>query len=318
MQQNKLTPIERALLIKSEKRRRVQVYNTIDYFLNISNFMSFYSKDLIKILSYSHIWSHLKFTSNEDGLKNIDQKEIQTEDILYSFILSESNLQKILIDYNLNFDNLSEFFENTTSPKKESILSNFSFSKINLKIKSFINKISSKKKDGEKNVIEWKEKPKFSKEALLIFEKSLLNAIDRFKTPVITPEIFFITLMESKNCKASKIIKKILPRESDWYMLRYKLIKNIHFEESHVRNDIIRNQKYFGYLLKSRLSQLEFSRLIDLDLLGLAVSYFRTKLLKKALQINLLAELQKDILISAKVNKRKYSKDKLKRKKSKA
>jgi hypothetical protein len=141
-----------------------------------------------------------------------------------------------------------------------------------------------------------------------------LNASDRFKTPVITPEIFFITLMEAKNCKASKIIKKILSKESDWYMLRYKLIKNIHFEESHMRSDIIRNQRYFGYLLKSRLSKLEFLRLLELDLLGLAVSYFRTKLFRKALEINILAELQKDILISAKIHKRKYSNNKINKK----
>ena len=44
----------------------------------------------------------------------------------------------------------------------------------------------------------------YSTQVNLLFEKAAENALLRFKTPVITSEILFLTLMESTNIKVSK------------------------------------------------------------------------------------------------------------------
>lgn len=298
MEQKVLIEPSKALLIKIEKRKRVQAYNTMDYSFNLSNFMDFYSKDLIKILSQAQIWSNLV---NRD-FKKSRLKKISSEDILSSFILSESNLKKILNKYGLNKHILQNLKGLVPLSRTPASIFDFFCKKMFYKIKAFLqNKVALKKIRHKENVLP------FSSEAMYVLQKSITNAASRFKTPVITPEIFFITLMESKASKASKVIKNLLYKKADWYMLRYELIKNIHLEESHVRDDVAKSQKYFGYLLKSRLSQLEFSRLIDLDLVGLAVEYFRNKLLKSSLSADLLKLVKRDVFCSACFHKRKYS-----------
>jgi hypothetical protein len=47
-----------------------------------------------------------------------------------------------------------------------------------------------------------------------LFEKTIDNALNRFKTPVVTPEVLFITLMEERTSKAGKIIKKVLKTDA--------------------------------------------------------------------------------------------------------
>ncbi len=293
--------LNKKLLIRLEKRKRAQVYNTIDYSLNLSNFMDFYSKDLISVLNNAQIWAKLRANLPKGQIA-----EIKAEDILYSFLLTETNLQKILEQYHLNHNSLFKFL--TYNVKSKS--STFPIFPIFSKFTNFLKKTPLTKRKWKKTVIEWKEKPQFSAEIAEIFQRSILNAVHRFKTPVITAEIFFITLMESKALKASHAIKLVLSNEVNWYKLRYKLFKNLYFDENHMRNNIIINQRHFGYILKSRLSELEFSRLIDLDLLGLGVEYFRNKLFKKSLKINILDEVKKDVLYSAKYHKREYSSNK--------
>jgi hypothetical protein len=77
-----------------------------------------------------------------------------------------------------------------------------------------------------------------SYELNLLFEKSAENSLTRFKTPVITPEILFITMMEEKHTKVGKIIQKFLKTDTNWYLLRYKLIKMIHYQETSQFNNI--------------------------------------------------------------------------------
>ncbi len=291
MKQNKENQANLKLLIKSEKRKRLQVYNTIDYLLDLSTFMDFYSKDLIQILNNSELFASATINLNKIG--SYKNRKIEVEDILYSFFLTKTNLKNILNDYNLTSKDISKYF--SYSFKKSAPSSIF----------SYIKEMILPQTEPKFQRIEWQDKPKFSEEVHFLFKNSIINAIDRFKTPVITSEIFFITLMES-NTKHAKIIKNSLSEEN-WYMLRYKLIKNIHSEESSLRTDVAKSQKYFAYLLKSNLSELEFSRLLDLNLLGLSVEYFRNKLFKTSLKTDLLELVKEDILYSAIFHKRNYS-----------
>ncbi len=296
MQTNQtISPEKKLMLIKDEKRRRLQIYTKIDYFCNTLTFMDFYSIDLRKILVNSRVWVNL---INE--LKDYDENiQIDSDDLLCSFILTDSSITHLLNKYHINQKFVKKALE--------------FYSKRNVSANIF-SRLKSLGKDNKrslriqkKRILESHKIPNFSEDSISIIENSIQNALNRFKTPVITPEIFFITLMEAKSSKAGKIIKKIVPKELDWYTLRYKLIKNIHFQESHMRNDIAISQRNFGYLLKANLTQLEFSRLVELELLGLAVEYFRNQLFKSVLHENLLEEIKNDIYYSASIHKREYS-----------
>lgn len=300
MNQKILIEPSKALLIKTEKRKRIQAYNTMDYSFNLSNFMDFYSKDLIKILSQAQILSNL-VANDFKSFKKPYFNEISSEHILSSFILGDFNLKKMLSEYGLTPYVIQSLKDLAPLSRKHISTFSFFYKKMFYKAKYFFLKNIALKKIGHKQ-----NESIFSSDALGVLQKSIVNAANRFKTPIISPEIFFITLMESKASKASKAIKNVLHNKLDWHMLRYELIKNVHIEESHIRDDVAKSQKYFGYLLKSRLSQLEFSRLIDLDLVGLAVEYFRNKLLKKALHADLLSLVKRDVFCSAYLNKRKY------------
>lgn len=95
---------------------------------------------------------------------------------------------------------------------------------------------------------------------------------------------------------------------NNWYLLRYKLIKRIYFEEIAIKEDVLKNQRYFAYLLKTRLSSSNLEKLIRNQAYPLAVSHFRDKLVKKALKQDLLFEIKKDVYRSARLRAtRKYS-----------
>ena len=150
---------------------------------------------------------------------------------------------------------------------------------------------------------------KYSHEVNKIFEKAAENALSRFKTPVISPEILFITMIEDKNSKASRIIKKFLKTDIEWYLLRYKLIKRIHNQESNIRSEVIKNQHYFAYLMKIQLTDFEFNKLIENEALAKGVSLFRNTLISKILKIDIYEEISEEIYTSMKItNKRSYSK----------
>ena len=74
--------------------------------------------------------------------------------------------------------------------------------------------------------------------------------------------------MEEKNSKIGKKIRKILYDETSWYLLRYKLLKRLYNQEVNVRSQVIKNQQFFAYLLKTQISESNFEKLIQEDLPG--------------------------------------------------
>lgn len=290
------------VLIKKEKRRRSQVYNTIEYYNNMPSFAYFYSQDLINILSCSQIWSNLLLDHSRQN-----KAQVNSEDILHSFILCDSDLEQLLGEYGLN----KELIFRTINIPSNKGSNTLPFSRLISNISARIPKIPDKvyKYLGiEKTIKETLPKLNisFDPELIPIFEKSIIDARYRFKTPVITPEIFLVSLMEKK-CKASDIIRSFINNEKDWYLFRYKLFQRIHFEESEIMKRVPKSQRYFAYLLKSRLSHLYLSRLIELNLLKEGVHCFRTKLVEEALEKDLFLKIKKDILYSLSVSKRNYS-----------
>jgi len=269
-----------------EKRKRYQVYTLLDHLLTNLSYFDYFSSDAFKVLIYSKY------------LTEIAEKEIiDTEMLLFPFFGSELNISSFLKNSNLNEKEVGLFISSLQKLKKKSLndKKDFYFKKFSDFIKG-VKPLATKKKI------------KYSHEAILFFEKVSENAIYRFKTPIISPEIFFITLMEEKQTKGGKLIKKFFKNETEWYLLRYKLIKQLHSQELNVRNEVKKNEQYFAYLLKSSLSEYEFTRLIETNSLGFAVSLFRNTIISDLLSLDLLDILYKEINQSIKVtNKRRYS-----------
>ena len=148
----------------------------------------------------------------------------------------------------------------------------------------------------------------FENDVYYLFQKAAENSLIRFKTPIITPEILFLTLMEEKNIPAYQLLKEAINNSGSWYFLRYELIKRIHFQESMLRNQVSINQHYFAYLLRLRISDKEFQHLIENKILSSSVSIFRNTLVSRVLRQNIFTFLNRDIKESIKnINLREYS-----------
>jgi hypothetical protein len=262
-----------------EKRKRHQAYITIDYLLGFLTYFDFFSNDTFQILKNSVFFSKL-----------VGKNTITSDVLLISLLDDKFELSKVLKEYNLVQGSLLETFSNLEN--KPTGKNPFS---------SFFSHKSKTLSIDEKEIV-------YSQEINQLFEKTVENALYRFKTPVVNPDLLFITFMEEKNSKVGKLIAKLLKTEANWYLLRYRLIKRLHSQEVLIRGEITKNQHYFAYLMKTRFSEFDFNKLIKNELLLTAVSFFRNFLVKDILKQNLFETLGDDISNSIKINnKRKYS-----------
>ena len=271
-----------------EKRKRNQAYMALDYFLSAVTYFDYFSFDTFQIVKGAKYFAQ------------ICNKNVTSELLLLPFFRYPSHVTQILNEFNITEDVIENLVASLQPIKKE----------------TFIEKqklILEEKFHEIKGFFVYYRRPvdvtvKYSHEVNLMFEKAAENALTRFKTPVISPEILFITMIEEKNSKASKIIRKFLKNDTKWYLFRYKLMKRIHLHESTIRGEVAKNQHYFAYLLKIQLSDDEFHKLIETETLGKGVSVFRNALISKILKHNILEEIWEEIHISMKItNKRSYS-----------
>jgi len=274
--------------IHLEKRRRHQIYMLLDYTLSVVRYTDFFSNDTVKLVRQAKTLAQctnaklftsefllLPFLDVEFDISKILKEELDAKRIGRMITKSNKLVRRPFTERMLYFFTRKFRNENNLSFFKNR------FTNVNIKYSYDINKL---------------------------FEQTAENALTRFKTPVITPEILFITMMEAKKKKVGKIIKKFLKNETDWYVLRYKLIKRIHYQEAAIRGNVKKNQHYFAYLLKLNLSEIEFNRLIERELIDLGVSTFRNRVVRQLLTLNLFDIVEKDIYKSIRMNStRKYS-----------
>jgi hypothetical protein len=221
------------------------------------------------------------------------EKVIGSEFFLFSFLTLDLPIKKFLEDHNISSKEIGLLISSVNQLNSKVLIDKKDF---------YFRKIF---KDFQLSKI----KPlKYAHEVNLLLEKTAENALLRFKTPVITPEIFLITLMEEKNNKSGKLLKKLLKTESNWYLLRYKLIKRIHLQESEIKSKVKKNEHYFTYLLKICLSELEFNTLIEQNSLATGSSFFRNQVVYELLSLDFLKMLYQEIhnsLVNTAI--RKYS-----------
>lgn len=269
--------------IEVEKRKRNQAYLALDYFISRVTYFDFFSVDAFKIAKYSKYF-----------VEYFNLKIVTPEILLISCFYCNSNLSKFLKPYEVENNLEKNLLKLIITNEKETKLNN----------KNFLNNINSLYSTSEfkNNNIE------YSRQVNQIFLKASEFSLSRFKSPVITSEIIFLTLMEEKSFSTSKIIKKILGNDTDWYLLRYQLIKHLHSQESNIRSEVSKNQQYFAYLLKTQLGETEFDKLLETQGLNDGVSIFRNMLISESIKLDLFKRLLNDIKKSIKItNTRKYS-----------
>ena len=245
--------------INREIRKRHYTYTLLDYILSNSTYFDFFSLDTFQVLIHTKYVGSICLST---------EKVIGSEFFLFSFLTLDLPIKKFLEDHNISSKEMGLLISSVNQLNSKALIDKKDF---------YFRKIF---KDFQLSKI----KPlKYAHEVNLLLEKTAENALLRFKTPVITPEIFLITLMEEKNNKSGKLLKKLLKTESNWYLLRYKLIKRIHLQESEIKSKVRKNEHYFTYLLKICLSELEFNTLIDQNSLATASSFFRNQVVYEIL-----------------------------------
>jgi hypothetical protein len=266
--------------IKIEKRKRYQTYSALNYLISSISYFDFFSKDTFKIAKKSKYLSQL-----------FARTEITSEFLILPFLEINSEIAELLKTHSINFQNVEELIVLLNKKKVEK--ANF--------FENFGQKIFKKEVHFQKNLV-------YSYEINQIFEKASENALNRFKTPIITPEILFLTILEEKTSRGGKLLKKLLKTETEWFLIRYKLLKKLHNQEVQIRNEVSKNQQYFGYLFKSQLSDKEFEKLLDKKLLEESVSTFRNFLVFETIEKNIFEILENDVKRSIlTTNNRKYS-----------
>ena len=266
--------------VNLEKRRRHQVYTTLDYLISGITYFDFFSSDAFEIAKNSKYLAEI-----------CNKKSVTTEFLLLSFFYSDLELVKIFKEFKISEKRIARF-----------IMKNNKVNNSNKKdLKAVLEKFNTRTKNSQHSL-------DYSYEVNKIFEKASENALTRFKTPVINSAILFMTLLEEEKSLASKMIKHILSSEIDWYLVRYKILKYLHSHESSIRSNIILNQHYFAYLLKTQLTDKQFSSLIEQNNLAESVALFRNDLVNQTLKINFTEILKKDTTMSMRImNKRTYT-----------
>lgn len=266
--------------IQTEKRRRNQLYITLDYFLSSVNYFDYFSFDSFSIAKYSKYFASL-----------CNEKQVTSDYLIYTFFLSSPEISIFLNEFGITTDSFLGFFKSKNDKNK--IVSFFEKRTSWFSLETVVNKV---------------ENIEFSYEVNLLFEKASTNAFFRFKTPIITAEILFLTLLEEKETKSYKILKKLLKNETLWYLLRYRLIKKIHTQESILRGEISKNQQFFAYLLRTQVNEKEYDKLLTTQMLGKGVSLFRNTLISSLLTKNYFDEILKELSLSIQLtNTRRYS-----------
>jgi len=250
--------------ILKEKRKRFQTYTALDYLISMTTPFDFFSKETFEIFLYS-LYLHTILKP-----KNFSYT------LFFISCLEKGTISKeILIQNNLTFENLTEileFQENSNRIKKE--------------------------KRAKKDLIVFDNLFYFDFQKITLFlNKILENAHNRFKTPLISEEIFLITLLEL--IKNDKNFNFFLPAISNvnYLNIRYKLLKKLHSIETALKIKTPQNFLFFSYLVQTQLSSFESKNLIFTEDQTSGLSFFRNKLILECLclSFNINSHLKKRI-----------------------
>ena len=108
------------------------------------------------------------------------------------------------------------------------------------------------------------------------------------------------------------MVRHIIKKETDIYLLRYRILKTLHSHEHIVRETIKPHQHYFAYLLKTQLTDKQFSTLIQRESLSQSVSLIRDDLVSQVLKFDNFKMIEEEIMFDHPEFQKHTRKDKTK------
>jgi hypothetical protein len=265
--------------IKNEKRRRSQIYHLLDYVVSPLSYYDFFTKDAFHVATQTLVIASF-----------FKKKIVTSELLLFAFFSQKNEITSLLKQYGIFPEPLYQMIKSVDSSYDLYSEMKERFYGVDMD-----------------NFDETKPK-RFSQELEFIIRDTVKNARVRFKSPIISSEMLFLTLMEDKTTRAYQIIQQMLQTTTNWYLLRYDLIKRIHAEESFLRTQIPINQQYFGYLFRLTTKDIVFKRLTEYNILEDAVFSFRNNFVSSLLTQDPWKLIRKEVLNTIKVtNFRRYS-----------
>jgi hypothetical protein len=253
-----------------EKRKRLQIQESLNYYFAGYNQYDFFASEVLEILHLS------------ECLPAIFGTEFLTSDmVLHCFFeIEDPKLYKLFTQMNVtkiqSEHYLAEKWKTISLGFFDRILR-----KIKLKIKSLFDLSLEREKVIKVNEVI------YSEELKTIIENSIKKANFVYKTPIVSLEIFLLTLLEEKGSHSRDLFIKLIPNLRYLLQFRYKILIHILKIEKRMYRLIPTELLAFDYFLKRDLTSAEFYRLTNYPHKHYyAVLNYRNEIIKKILSQN--------------------------------
>ena len=171
--------------ITLEKRKRHQIYTTLNYLRPHKSKFDFFSSDTMTILKLGR-----------ELTKKFQQEKLTPEILLLTFFNSESDLTDILRKYNISFAKIKRYIIYGHQLTDDILQEQFKQRQTKFGKLSFLKAVNTIQTTFKKK-ISITSSSSYNYDVKIILDRAIENAY-RFKTPVITPEILFLTILEEK------------------------------------------------------------------------------------------------------------------------
>ena len=275
--------------ITLEKRKRHQIYTTLNYLRPHKSKFDFFSSDTMTILKLGR-----------ELTKKFQQEKLTPEILLLTLFNSESDLTDILRKYNISFAKIKRYIIYGHQLTDDILQEQFKQRQTKFGKLSFLKAVNTIQTTFKKK-ISITSSSSYNYDVKIILDRAIENAY-RFKTPVITPEILFLTILEEKETAGGKLLKLLLDNDLNWNLLRYEILKKLHHQETQVQGNIFKNTRYYAYLLKIEMSDEQFEKLIEKDNFSYIVSAYRDLVISKVLDCDIFETLENEIKYSIQLN----------------
>jgi hypothetical protein len=265
---------KKEIQLSLENRRRYQAENMLDLILHLTSPYDLFTFDAFQILVCA------KYIS-----ENMEKYSVSTEFLLPAFFLLDLPAVLPLRHFQVNENEINQMIAKLHKKKEKTHFLIKFFNKKKEFVLHYLTKFLKKsellKELFIEPVIYDEDISEFSDEMEEFLVQCTINASERFKTPSVSPEILLITIIEEKNTTAGKMINSFFSSETHRQLLRYELIKMLHKQECALKNRLSSYNLLYGYLMKAHLSEKEFNKLLDSNLLDSAISVFRNTLISE-------------------------------------
>lgn len=271
--------------IEFEKRRRESFYTALDFYSNSYSIYDYFTVDALKIIEEAYVLTSF-----------LKRKRIKTDCLFLAFCSHEGTVSAILKKYGITKKEIEKILSLSVSVESTTIKENF-FQRIQKKgLGSLFN--------PSMPVFKEKEKIEFSKELERLLLLASENAIFEYKTPIISTEILFLTLIDEKIRKNLNQIFSFFKEEDEfiWFSIRYELLVCLYHDEIAIRTQIPSNEYQYAYFFKANCSELFFKKMLVSQRLSAVMEQFREELFALFLPLNFYDLLKEDIQRTIRMN----------------